>query len=186
MKLRSTAIVWLLPLLLTGCLHKAHQQQVQTTAPPVDAVPVQPPSEVKNPPAIAPVPNPPTPSTPAPTTSQTKPPIKHPRPVKSTAKPAAKTLSASSAPAPSVSVSAIGQLTSDDSIELRKQTVDAIAAIEQGLNRIDRIFDNQELKTAAQLSEYLKRAKAALNSGDVDGAHTLTAKARLLLNELNR
>jgi hypothetical protein len=85
-----------------------------------------------------------------------------------------------------VSVSAIGQLTSDDSIELRKQTVDAIAAIEQGLNRIDRIFDNQELKTAAQLREYLKRAKAALNSGDVDGAHTLTAKARLLLNELNR
>jgi outer membrane biosynthesis protein TonB len=185
MKLRSTAIVWLLPLVLTGCLHKAHQQKIQATAPPVDAAPVQPPAEVKNPPINTMVPSPPATKPPTPTTSQKpKPPIKHPRPGKTAAKPAAKANAAPSAPAPTVS--AIGQLTSDDSADFRKQTSDSIAAIEQGLNRIDRIFDNQELKTAAQLREYLKQAKAALSSGDVDGAHTLASKAQLLLNELNR
>jgi outer membrane biosynthesis protein TonB len=178
----------MLPLLLTGCLHKGHQQQVQATAPLVDAAPVQPPSVVKNPPKEATAPNPPTPSTTASKPSQKpKPAIKHPQPAKSNT---AKTPAASSSdPRPATSagngVSAIGQLTSDDSVELGKQTGDAIASIEQNLNRIDRKFDEQEQKTAAQLREYLKRAKAALSSGDVDGAHTLTAKAKLLLNELN-
>ena len=40
--------------------------------------------------------------------------------------------------------------------------------------------------TAAQIREYLKQARVALGSGDVDGASTLAAKAKVLLGELNR
>jgi flagellin-specific chaperone FliS len=38
----------------------------------------------------------------------------------------------------------------------------------------------------AQIKEYLKQAKEALNSGDVDGAHTLATKAKAVLTELSR
>jgi hypothetical protein len=88
---------------------------------------------------------------------------------------------AASAPA----VSAIGQLSSGDPLALRKETVDSIAAIERGLNGIARTLSDQEKKTAAQIREYLKQARSALTSGDVDGAHTLAAKARVLLSELS-
>jgi spore germination protein YaaH len=83
-------------------------------------------------------------------------------------------------------VSAIGQLSSGDSSDLRHQTIDSIAAIERGLNGINRSLGDQEKKTAAQIREFLKQARAALASGDVDGACTLAAKAKVLLGELSR
>jgi hypothetical protein len=83
-------------------------------------------------------------------------------------------------------VSAIGQLSSGDASDLRQQTVNSIVAIERGLNGITRGLSNQEQKTVAQIREFLKQAKAALNSGDVYGAHTLAAKAKVLLGELSR
>jgi len=64
--------------------------------------------------------------------------------------------------------------------------VNSIAATERGLNAITRKLSDQEQKTAAQIREFLKQARAALNSGDVDGAHTLAAKAKVLLGELSR
>jgi hypothetical protein len=85
----------------------------------------------------------------------------------------------------SIGVSAIGQLTSDDSVELHRQTTNEIAAIERQLAGIEGKLNGQDRKTTAQIREYLKQAKAALTSGDVDGAHTLTAKAKLLFSELN-
>lgn len=191
MKLRASAIAWLLPLMLTACFHKSHRQPVQATAPPVETTPVQPPPEIKKPVAELPPPS----QTVAPVvqkpTPPAKPPVKHTQPVRRTTEQAANTNPAAPADSRPIAsanpgISAIGQLTSDDSQELHQQTVDAIAAIEQGLNRINRPFNEQEQKTAAQIREYLKQAKAALASGDVDGAHTLAAKAKLLLNELTR
>jgi ribosomal protein S20 len=41
-----------------------------------------------------------------------------------------------------------------------------------------------EQKTAAHVRDFLKQAREALASGDVDGAHTLAAKAKVLLSEL--
>jgi hypothetical protein len=82
-------------------------------------------------------------------------------------------------------VSAIGQLSSGDPLVLRKETEDSIAAIEHGLNTITRALSDQEKKTAGQIREYLKQARSAFSSGDVDGAHTLAAKAKVLLNELS-
>ena len=191
MKLRASGIAWLLPLILTACLHKGHQQPVQPTAPSIDNAPVQPLPEIKKPPVEVPPPSPTVAPAGQKSTPESKPPVKHSRPVKRNAGQAVSRTPATpvdSRPIASANpgVSAIGQLTSDDSFAMRQQTLDAIAAIEQGLNRIDRNFSEQEQKTAAQIREYLKQASSALSSGDVDGAHTLAAKARLLFGELTR
>ena len=81
-------------------------------------------------------------------------------------------------------VSAIGQLSSGDAIDLRRQTDDGIAATERGLNGITRSLSSSEQATAGHIREFLKQAKAALQAGDVAGAHTLAAKAKVLLSEL--
>jgi len=81
---------------------------------------------------------------------------------------------------------AIGALTSADPANSRQQTEDSIASIERGLNGINRSMDDTEQKTADQIREFLKQAKAALASGDTDGAHTLTEKAKALLTELTK
>jgi pantothenate synthetase len=64
--------------------------------------------------------------------------------------------------------------------------VDSIAATERELNGISRNLSDQEKKTAGQIREYLKQAKEALASGDADGAHTLAAKAKVLLGEFDQ
>ena len=83
-------------------------------------------------------------------------------------------------------VSAIGQLSSGDSSDLRAETVTLISDTERALKAINRQLTDPEEKTAAQIREFLKQAKAALNSGDVDGAHTLALKAKVLLAELSQ
>ena len=81
-------------------------------------------------------------------------------------------------------MSAIGQLSSGDPADSRQQTVNSIAAIERGLNGINRTLNEQDQKTAAHIREFLKQARQALDSGDVEGARTLAAKAKVLLSEL--
>ena len=81
-------------------------------------------------------------------------------------------------------VSAIGQLSSGDPTDSRRQTQASIDSIERSLNGIKRTLSGSEQKTAAHIREFLKQAKDALASGDIDGAGTLAAKARVLLNEL--
>jgi hypothetical protein len=85
---------------------------------------------------------------------------------------------------PTPEVSAIGQLTSGDPVSYRQSTEQAIASIERGVNSINRGLSDSDQKTADQIREFLKEARTALASGDVDGAHTLAAKAQVLLNEL--
>jgi pantothenate synthetase len=83
-------------------------------------------------------------------------------------------------------VSAIGQLSTGDPSDVRVQTQNTIASTEHGLNGINRELNDQEKKTADHIREFLKQAKAALSSGDVDGAATLAAKAKVLLGELSK
>jgi len=61
-----------------------------------------------------------------------------------------------------------------------------IAATERGLNNITRPLSDGEQKIAAQIRDFLKQARVALTSGDVDGAHTLASKAGVLLKELTQ
>ena len=181
MKLPAWSAAWLLPLLLTGCFHKNNRAQVEPLAPPIEDAPLPKPvpSPTELPPPVITVPTQaPAPYTnPQPAQEPPKPPVKHRKP------PANSTQQAS---IESPKVSAIGQLSSGDPADLRQQTVNSIAATERGLSSITRQLNDQEQKTAAQIREFLKQARAALASGDVDGAHTLAAKARVLLGELSK
>lgn len=178
--LRGVALV--LPLILTACMHKPHQIASQPLAPPIldtpPANPAPPPAEL--PPPVVTVPG----QTTAPqNTAQTQPPAEAPKPKVHHKKPAT-TKDTEQASNPTPEVSAIGQLSPGDPADLQRQTESSIASTERGLSEITRKLSDQEQKTAAQIREFIKQAKAALASSDVDGAHTLALKAKVLLGEI--
>ena len=188
MKAPARTVVGLLPLLLlAGCFHfhKTNQTQVQPLAPPIEDTP--PPKPAPSPtalpppvitvPAAAPVPQPA-----QETQEKPKPPVRRKKPAP--APPAANTTQQASVGTPGVS--AIGQLSSGEPSDLRQQTLNSIAATERGLNDITGKLSDQEKKTADHIREFLKQARTAIRSGDVDGAATLAAKAKVLLGELSK
>jgi outer membrane biosynthesis protein TonB len=181
MKLPAKIVVWLLPFFLTACLHK-QQAQVQPLAAPIVDNPPPPPSTapVNLPPPVVTIPTEPTKNVPTPP----KPQPRHHKSKTSNPPPAANTTEVASNPAPNPAVSAIGQLSSGDPVIYRQETEELIASTERGLNNITRPLSDTEKNTADQIRDFLKQAKAALVSGDVDGAHTLAAKAKVLLTEL--
>jgi hypothetical protein len=191
MKLPAKCVAWLLPLLLlTGCFpfHKSNQAQVQPLAPPIeDTPPPKPvPSPTDLPPPVVTVPaQTPPPEPAAPPEEKPKPPVKHkkPAPAPPPPPPANNTQQASIG---NPGVSAIGQLSSGEPSDLRQQTMNSITDTERGLKGITRELSDPEKKTADHIREFLKQAKAALTSGDVDGAATLAAKAKVLLGELSK
>ncbi len=180
--MRARNVAWLLPFFLTGCFHspKAQIQQDQFLAPLAN---------LPKPPLVHPdlpdealvLPTQPL-ATDADMEQEPVPPAKRRRP----AKPVQQAANTPPEPAESLGVSAIGELSSGEPSDMRLETSDWIATTERGLNSLGRTLSAQEQKTAAQIKEYLKQAKEALNSGDVDGAHTLAAKAKVLLGELNQ
>jgi hypothetical protein len=192
MKLRLRSVVWVLPFFLTACFHWPHRQAAQPLAPPLQTASKAPPPTVEHPPLNATIPSVPLATGPTVQSApKPKPPRKHKKPVSDSSEQIADNTqqgpaNTQQAAAESPGVSAIGQLSSGDPSDLRQQTVNSIAATERGLSSITRQLSDQEQKTAAQIREFLKQARAALNSGDVDGAHTLAAKARVLLGELSR
>lgn len=192
---RKSVAVLFLSLLVTGCFHKTEQAQNQPLAPPVVDAP---------PPAPAPAPAPqdlPPPVVTLPqtqTAQQTAPPPKPEEKPKHTSrrskpdskpdsrpesKPDSKPVEQASSGTPAVS--AIGQLSPGDPSDLRNQTEDSIASTERGLKDLNHTLSDQEQKTVAQIKEFLKQARAALTTGDVDGAHTLALKAKVLFGEIN-
>jgi len=85
--------------------------------------------------------------------------------------------------------SPIGQLSTGDvadQAQVRKDTVDLITNTENGVNSIKRTLNAQEQETATQIRTFLRNAKQALSNDDLDGAHTLATKAKVLLDELNK
>ncbi len=183
MKTHLRGVAWLLPFMLTACMHKPQPIASQPLAPPiVDPAPPNPaPPPAELPPPVVTVPG----QTTAPqNTSQTQPPEEQtPKPkIHHNKKPVTKDTEQASNPTPEVS--AIGQLSPGDPTDLQHQTESSIASTERGLSEINRKLNDQEQKTAAQIREFLKQAKAALASSDVDGAHTLAVKAQVLLAEI--
>jgi len=178
MRLPARSTAWLLTLLLAGCHHKAQVVQNLPLAPAIEEPPPQlhlpAPNELPPPDVAANV------QEPAPVVVQPKEPEK--KPSHRRKQPNANTQQASIA---SPAVSAIGQLTSGDPADLRQETDASIEATEKSLNSITRKLSDQESKTAAQIREFIKEARTALTAGDVDGAHTLALKAKVLLNELH-
>ena len=150
MRFPAKCCAFLLPLLLTACLHKTQQALVQPLAPPIPDNPPPPPSNAPDnlPPPVESVPAEPAATVPTPAQPLPKPIVKH-------KKPAAKNTTEEAAN-PNPGVSAIGQLSSGDPSDLRWQTESSISATERGLNNIGRKLNDQEMKTAAQIREFLK------------------------------
>lgn len=187
MKRLLQIVVSLLLLVPTGCIFHRHPKTAppQALAPsPLETTqadnsspapstapattPAQTPPTVTTPPATQPATPPPA------STTQEKPPhhvFHHKKPDE---------VASNAAP----EVSAIGQLSPGDPSDLRLQTDSSLNSIDQTLKRLNRTLSDQEQKTVAQIREFLKQARAALATGDVDGAHTLALKAQVLLNEI--
>ena len=204
MKFPLTRAACFLPLVLVlaGCAHKT-QVQNQPMAPPVEDTPLPkpnnapanlPPPVVRDPnqqpaqtantqPAEQPKPVPKHPKKPKPQTTTPATTAAAPAPMQPPAPAPAAQQASNTTPNPA-EVSAIGQLSSGQSSDERARVENALTTTEHGLNNINRKLSDDEEKTAAQIKEYIKQAKAALNSNDLDGAQTLATKAKLLLNEL--
>lgn len=206
----------LLPLILSGCSHrrKAPPLPPQSQAPPIPTqqAPTTPPQQTPPPkPAPAPVATAPAEEKPEPPkvtpkprhttrTKRTKPAT--PKPTTDTSQ----TATAASVPAPSPTAPApkptqqaaaegtglgspIGQLTSgasDNSVQRHKEVLQLIESTDQGVNNLKRSLNSKEKETVTQIRVFLKQAKEALNSEDIDGATNLANKAKVLLDELTK
>lgn len=66
----------------------------------------------------------------------------------------------------------------------RKKISNEIQWISQQLKKIHHALTTRQQRTESQIQTFLAKATNALQAGDLDGAHTLTVKARVLLGEL--
>jgi hypothetical protein len=193
MKLPARNVVWLLPLFLTACAHEPKPQMSQQYAPPVSTVPKPPVLHPDLPVAALTLPLVDLDTdTDDILDAAAKPTLKKKKPPVHTAQETAPETPASTATQQTASndttpaeVPAIGVLSSTDPPDLRRETIDTLDDTERGLKGIGRSLTNQEQKTVSQIRQYIRQARKALDTGDVDGAHTLAAKAKVLLGELN-
>jgi hypothetical protein len=170
----------LLPLGLSGCLHKKTQlpvfpqgQMALITAPePENPQMVEAPEFEELPVPIAEavsVPRVRRRPTPRPTTTQTP---------SSPQIAAADTIDEGSA--------AIGELTAggDAGSQTRQEAVDLIASNEKRLKALPQQKLRTQRSQISKIQNFDRQAQQALNSGDAEGAKTLAIKAQLLLNDL--
>lgn len=192
MKTPKLSVGLLLPFVLTACFHKQQVAKNQPLPPAIiDAplpTPPSPPTDVAPRVDTTPKTQPAQNTTPPPR-PQEKPPKhqpRHPKTDTTTAKPPEQVATAASASPAPAEVSAIGQLSLSpgNSSDMKSETEQSIASTEHGLKDITRPLSDQEQKTAGQIREFLKQAHTALTAGDVDGAHTLALKAKVLLTEI--
>jgi hypothetical protein len=196
---RKMAAFMLLAVLATGCKHKAPVivpvQAAQTPALPSKPVEVAalPPVPQPNTPKVGPPgsdqpPQPPQPQPKHTTRHRAKPATPTTPPASDQpAKEAGSTQQAATGEAPAVSP--IGQLSTagDSSSTLSKHDIqDTIDATEKGVNDLKRTLSTAEQETTVQIRTFLAKARQALAQDDLDGAHTLAVKAKVLLDELTR
>jgi len=182
MRFRARYAAWLLPLFLTACAppHKPQPTPYELLAPRIASLPKPPTSHVELADDTLDIPLEPLQTDEDVDEEPLAPVHRHhlPHPVEQAVVPPP--------PPDNPVVSALGQLSSGDASDLHRQLGETIAATERSLNSIGRSLSGSEQKTAAQIRSYLKQASEALNTGDVDGAHILVVKAKLLLDELTQ
>ena len=184
MKSPARCAAWLLPFLLTGCIHTPfHKSQPAQLimAPPIPHNQPMELASVELPPAMRLIPGKPLYNLRV-QDETSKPLVRHRRPANPEIEIAPEVTGNQT---PEVSA-LVGPLSSGDPGTYRQQTEATIASIERGLNGINRTLNDSDQKTADQIREFLKQARAALASGDVDGAHNLAAKAQVLLAALTQ
>ena len=181
MNIRARNVAWLLPFFLTACFH-LHEQQPQQDllfAPPFSTV-QRPPAEHPQLPESALI----LPEVPLTLSDDVEPEDIPPPKHRKAYKPPQQADNTPPVPDEPPGVSAIGNLSSGEHSNLRSETEDSIAATERELNAINRGLSDQDRKTVGQIRVYIRQAREALGSGDVDGAYTLAAKAKAVLTEL--
>ncbi len=191
MKLVARRLAWLLPLVLSACVHNTNQSQMQPLAPPIPDAP--PPPDIA--PTALPAPEyniPKTQETVALPPQPIKPAPKHHKPAAKAATPSPGSPAAGApsnqvaAEAPPAKENAFGDFKTPETQDKKEQTENSIDQVEKGLNGIGRRLNDQEEKTSTQIKEFLKEARTALSTGDVDGAKNLADKAKTLLGELSQ
>src|SRR3954451_20740587 len=188
MNLDARRLAWLLPLVLSACAHNANHPQMQGLAPPIEDLPPPPPPDLA--PTALPQPTYSIPKTKEPVALPPEPVKAPPKHHKSSSKPASQAAAPSAPAAPVAEAapaeSAMGKFETPEAPDTKKQMENSIYEVERGLQGIGRKLSDQETKTSTQIREFLKQARTALASGDIDGAQTLTKKARALLGELSQ
>jgi outer membrane biosynthesis protein TonB len=162
--------------MMTGCRHKVKAVVPQPATAPV---PIEKAPEPANPPVIAQVP-----LTPAPLPAVKVPEKKVKKPRKKVV-PAAPVEVASAAPAPAPGA-AIGALTmgGDEKPGRKQQAAGMLSDLEKRLAGLAPGVLEGQKEGIARVRYFEKEAKAALDSGDVEGAVTLLTKAKVLLDDL--
>ncbi len=184
MKSPARCAAWLLPVLLTGCIHSPfHKSQPAQVimAPPI---PHNQPMELAStelPPGLRLIPGKPLYNIRV-HDETSRPLIRHRRPANPEIEIAPEVTGNQNSEVSAL----VGPLSSGDPGNYQQQTEATIASIERGLNGINRTLNDSDQKTADQIREFLKQARTALASGDVDGAHNLAAKAQVLLAALTQ
>jgi hypothetical protein len=184
MKSPARCAAWLLPFLLTGCIHTPfHKSQPPQLimAPPIPHNQPMELASVELPPALRLIPGKPLYNLRV-HDEMDKPLVRHRRPANPEIEIAPEVTGNQT---PEVSA-LVGPLSSGDPGTYRQQTEANIASIERGLTGINHPLNDSDQKTADQIREFLKQARTALASGDVDGAHNLAAKAQVLLAALTQ
>jgi hypothetical protein len=189
------AWISLTAVLCAGC-HRSSNVAQQAQAPPLQTgkgtlstVATSAPQEKSDSPLASPLPQPSsqTPALPPPTPKKVRKKVKTPPPKPiDTAQTPTPVPERITTPVPPTA-SPIGQLTTGDSAteeKTKRETVDLIAATQQGVNGIKRNLSNEEKVTSTQIHTFLKQAQQALDNGDTEGAHGLAMKAKQLLDEL--
>lgn len=174
-----------------GCKHSPKVVQA-ATAPVITAPPVQvPPPAVRDAErrAEADIPAPPPPAPPKqeepqhPARTQRR--QQRPQTQPTTPPP---TQSASTGTPALDTASVIGELSTggDTSTQARQQAAELIAATQRRLEGLSGSVAGSHKNAVDQIKDFLLKAREALKAGDVDGANTLTTKAKLLLDDIVR
>ena len=83
---------------------------------------------------------------------------------------------------------AIGSLSTGDDLspQVQQQARDLIGSIQKRIQALPRSTASQQKSQLRQVTNFLKRAQQALDSGDADGAMTLATKARLIMDDIDK
>jgi hypothetical protein len=192
-------LIALLPLLAAGsigCRHKAPAPVAQTTtAPPL------PPSSMTQVPAVPSLPAPAQPQVGPPGSDQkaeeTPPtPVRKPHRPKKRLPPADPATMIASAPAPAAPVASaisppeptLGQLSAGAGADSRERAAmsEQIHVQEVRLSNLKHPLSDEDEAITKQIESFLSKARQAVAANDLDGAQTLTTKAKVLLDELSR
>lgn len=186
----KVVVLFLLSLFVAGCRHRARVLVSPAAEAPIVPVYL---SEADMPPPQMPPPE--LPKVLAPETHASAPKMRRQYPIRHrvthTEVPAQQTAAGQNAEMAATGagsdVTPIGQLTAageSTNTPRRNQILDEINATQKGLDGLNRPLSKQEQATANQIRTFLTRARQALNQEDLDGAHILVTKAKVLLAEI--